>query len=267
MAESYSPGCCIYCGSKDDLSKEHVIPECLGGTLVLKGASCGDCRDITSALELKVGRQMYWPLRLKLAIPGKKKHKKKRPTHWPILIGDDDDLEQAEIEIGKVPTSYVTMDFAPPGFYSKAPKSDTNPEMKLAMNADPEELRALAVELGMSKIEIEHTLEWAPFMRVIAKICHSYAISKLGMDGIEFYLPDLIVGKSGHLAYYVGGVSDEASKLDEKTELSVSLVYIDGSPHIVACTTIFGGGRFPTYEAVVGRVTDLAKVLAHGRDV
>lgn len=42
---------CIYCGSKDQLSNEHVIPYAWGGSLQVFDGSCERCRRITSKFE------------------------------------------------------------------------------------------------------------------------------------------------------------------------------------------------------------------------
>ena len=46
---------CIYCGAaptrKGALGKEHIIPQGLGGTLILPRASCRSCEDITKRIE------------------------------------------------------------------------------------------------------------------------------------------------------------------------------------------------------------------------
>ena len=42
---------CIYCGSEEDLRKEHTIPYSLNGLLLLKKASCETCATITSRFE------------------------------------------------------------------------------------------------------------------------------------------------------------------------------------------------------------------------
>jgi hypothetical protein len=47
-------GRCIYCGSTENLSKEHIVPLGLGGEDVLYDASCGWCRDATSRIESRL---------------------------------------------------------------------------------------------------------------------------------------------------------------------------------------------------------------------
>src|SRR4030095_5099103 len=60
MVKARIVGRCIYCDSTDGLTREHIIPEGLGGrvapdggheALVLGGASCARCTKITRTLE------------------------------------------------------------------------------------------------------------------------------------------------------------------------------------------------------------------------
>ena len=55
-----SRGACIYCGATDAaLSDEHVVPYGLGGSHVLRKASCCRCAAITSKFERKVMRELW----------------------------------------------------------------------------------------------------------------------------------------------------------------------------------------------------------------
>jgi len=51
-----SQGACIYCGSSDDLTDEHVVPYGLGGKMILPKSSCRRCAMITGQFEGKVLR-------------------------------------------------------------------------------------------------------------------------------------------------------------------------------------------------------------------
>src|SRR5438094_687329 len=54
---------CIYCGSKDNLSDEHVIPFFLYGQWILPLASCDNCATITSRCETSVARGHFGQMR------------------------------------------------------------------------------------------------------------------------------------------------------------------------------------------------------------
>jgi HNH endonuclease len=69
---------CIYCGSTEELSDEHIIPMGLGGRLVLSHASCAICSSKTSKQERTCLRTMYGPLRLLYGLPSRRKRERPR---------------------------------------------------------------------------------------------------------------------------------------------------------------------------------------------
>ena len=60
-ATMYAPvGKCIYCGStQEPLTREHIIPLSLGGSLVLPRATCHTHANTTSTFERSIARVMY----------------------------------------------------------------------------------------------------------------------------------------------------------------------------------------------------------------
>ena len=256
-----SPGRCIYCPSTVGLTDEHIIPQSLGGRLVLQEASCEDCRKITSEFERAVTREMYWPLRIRLGLLGSRKHKKERPKHWPGILQDGDKIEEMPIEVGKFPIIYCAMEMAPPGIITGEPPHNGNPELKIHIKADKDDIARFMKEVGVGKFEPQFTLEWNPFSRMIAKICHAHAVSIIGLTGVTFQLPALIRGESGHLAQFVGGIDQPAYELPAANDLGLGVREIGGKPYLFATTSIFGGRRFPTYQAIVGQIGDLDLIL------
>jgi len=79
-----SPHVCIYCGAKENLSDEHIIPKALGGRWILPQASCSGCSAITSAFEGVCARPILGPLRLYYGFPTRRK--KSRPKTMPLKV-------------------------------------------------------------------------------------------------------------------------------------------------------------------------------------
>lgn len=75
---------CIYCGAKENLSTEHIIPYSLGGRFELPSASCAVCQAATKKLEGKVCRgQLHVPR----SVSGiQTRRKKDRVTTVPIEL-------------------------------------------------------------------------------------------------------------------------------------------------------------------------------------
>jgi hypothetical protein len=202
---------------------------------------------------------MYWPLRLRLGLHGSRKRRKTRPSHWQgVLIDDDSGTETPlAIEVGKFPPLYVIAEFPPPGILLNRPLSDSNPELQIKLKGDAQELERFTRELGASRFEIEFNWHWDAFNRLLAKIGHAFAVAILGMDGFEHFLTPLILGQSAYFSHYIGGVTSQMDELAPPRDLQLGIREIDTQPMVFARTTIFGNRRFPTYEIVVGRITDL----------
>ena len=251
-----SPGRCLYCPSSDELTAEHIVANALGGKLVLEAASCTECRKKTSKLEEVVARQMYWPLRLSLGVIGNRKHKD-RPTHWPGVLQVNDRIEDMPIEVGKFPQIYAVMEMPPPRILSGAVATPEMPQLRIIIKPSKAELAKIAAQWGADQIEFKSEIVWGTFARMIAKICHAYAVSVVGLDGVDFFLPPLIVSPSDYIAHYVGGVDDPEHQLAPPHDLALRVQDIDGRPYLVAFTTILGANRFPTYQCIVGEILNL----------
>ena len=77
--ESRDIGICIYCGSMDNLTREHIIPKSFGGTRTLLRASCDKCARKTSRFETFLLKRppsghtgMLYDLRVIAGMPSRK---------------------------------------------------------------------------------------------------------------------------------------------------------------------------------------------------
>src|ERR1700740_3099926 len=75
---------CIYCGkgAPAKLTKEHIVPQGLGGGYILPKSSCEECRIITHAFETTVMSKNLIHFRTRARIHTR--NPKKRPTHLPL---------------------------------------------------------------------------------------------------------------------------------------------------------------------------------------
>ena len=104
-------GRCIYCGAGDcALGDEHIIPQALGGNMILPAASCHDCERIVGGqLEgwlLHKTKGMFAAARLRLEF--KSKRPKNRPKSLPYtIIGRDGIARTVEVPAKKVPKHWI----------------------------------------------------------------------------------------------------------------------------------------------------------------
>src|SRR5690554_2542178 len=82
---------CMYCGSTETLTDEHVIPYAMGGTLVFPASSCKKCAAATSRDELRVLRGFMYEGRLVAGLPSRRK--KKQPVNIKRILLRPDGTE------------------------------------------------------------------------------------------------------------------------------------------------------------------------------
>src|SRR6266404_2233956 len=75
-------GKCIYCGSQNDLTTEHALPESLNGDLELLKASCKVCAVITGRFEGRYTGETLKPARTVMGM--KSKRPNRTPKTFPI---------------------------------------------------------------------------------------------------------------------------------------------------------------------------------------
>lgn len=89
---------CIYCGNVDPpLTKEHIIPFCLGGRYTIPRSSCAECQKATSLLEFHVARTAYGLIRTALQFPSR--HKGSRSTTAAVTLEFADLRPPIEIDL------------------------------------------------------------------------------------------------------------------------------------------------------------------------
>lgn len=108
-------GQCIYCGSREELTDEHIIPFGLGGRWVLGKASCPSCSRTTAGFEQEVLRGMLGGLRAALKI--RTRRRAQRPTKSTLGLERAGSVEFVEVPIEQAVQLLVLPVYPPPGFF------------------------------------------------------------------------------------------------------------------------------------------------------
>jgi hypothetical protein len=242
-----SAGRCIYCGSNQARTREHVMPKGLGGCIVFLDASCESCRTITSQVERDTLAKDYKIFRAHVGFPMNEKVVPK-DAYWLVLPI----LPRPGILVGRAPSAdslitHVQRLSFHPSESVEIPISDDIPSPKFCLGS---------------------------FIRMIAKIAHGYAVGMLGIDRFAHLLPNLILGKNPNLLHHLAGCAD--SVIDEEmrkqrpitrkipdepqsswTTHQISLGVISPDGHRVLATVmlrLFAYYSVPLYEIVVGEL-------------
>jgi HNH endonuclease len=255
-------GHCIYCGKREGLSDEHVIPYGLGGDLVLYQASCQACADITSSLEMRLLRGHWWAYRRLLGL--KSRRQKEQISHLPVsLIKADGEKVAAQLSVEQS-CLVICLNFDPPSILAGDVRSDVPfaPRMYAkTVSAAPKEIvvDGKSIVLGPTeKVEIPTIFDAADLCRFLAKVAHGYAISRRGPEACsEYFLPKVILGDALGANTYVGGVSSPfIGPMLSGNGMHVMMDRVNGE-YLSVYVQLFRdkGQPTPIYEVVVGRLT------------
>lgn len=182
---------CIYCGSVETLSDEHIIPRAWGGVQQVKRGSCEACRVITSEFETQVLRQGTMTLvRRHLAIRSRSKHSR-APTVVDVEVVRDGATVVLQLPWKEAPVILGLPWFGLPGHLENAQRRGIGLEGWFAMPVGPNPDQ-LARDLGASDVHFEEQKVLPLAMaRAFAKIAYAHA----WQDGVIDILggaPDLV---------------------------------------------------------------------------
>jgi hypothetical protein len=250
-------GRCIYCGiTNKNLNDEHVLPLGLGGTWVLRKASCLECQSITSRFELDVLRHTLLPVRAKVDLPTR--HKKKRPIEFPLTIERGGKELTINVPIDQYPAILALPRFKLPAYIDKRPYDkgiDLNGLYHILLGR--KSLREVGKELNVDSLTYTVTYRGFKggfsFARLLAKIAYGLAVARFGANVIDTaYVLPAILGKSDDVGKWVGTEGESSSTAghlhDARISVENSDIYV--RIRLFACLP----GTCPEYLVVVGSV-------------
>ena len=235
-----SVGRCIYCGlgGSEQLSREHVIPKGLAGSLLFTKASCKSCAAVTAKFEedcLRFNFSVYRAIA-------------KFPSTRPPLQGPRalclPELPRPGILDGRIPSTELVCE-----------------RMIIWSGFSPSEQPFREPSLNFN---------WTAFLRMLAKIGHGYAVGELGIDSFVHELPQVILGERPDLAQHFVGISDYPYASLPDADLSEHIesepIYTAHETYIkilrrktdflaIAGIRLFAPHGAPFYECVVGPLT------------
>lgn len=246
-------GKCIYCGSNDELSDEHIVPYGLGAEWVLKEASCKKHRDITSKFELEILRGLWGPIRAATNVQSRRGHKGKR---YPVTITQQDGrIATVHIDPAKfgAPMHYLMLP-CPRYLSGEASDGDLSVHGRVThVLPDPEKFKdELRKAFNPKKVDITTNFRPVAFAQLLAKIGYGFAVGKYGLEGMKTcYLLDAI-DTGVDIGRWVGCL-DHGSTSQGKEHIEIEGGFINTATRdIVVQVRLFGKLRSPTYIIIVG---------------
>ncbi len=247
-------GACIYCGSTDDLTDEHVIPFGLAGKHQLRKASCRTCMKKTSLWERRVLNDTLGPFRAVLGLPTR--HPKRRSTDFTARVRRGDQWTEERIPLDKITATAAFPKLDPPGAYEgREPSTTFWTRGAIAITAirNDESERHPARRAGVDGILIPIATYPAAFMRMLAKIAWGFTVAQFGHDAVEPEILGIILGTDDHVGHWVGFPLEVGSLFDgPPTSTFRVTVFNNGAGAVFAGIQLFGPQGGPEYQVVVG---------------
>lgn len=247
---------CIYCGSTDQLSSEHIVPYAWGGTVQVHNGSCETCRLVTSAFEnyaLNDGAMAY--VRKAIGLPSRSKH---RSIKGPIdMAMEGQDGQALTIDSGTDrPVILGFPLFVRPGLLSGDGTRVTLDLEGVAAAAFGADLSTfMEGQSAAGAVQRESSKRVMAFARTVAKIAYGWAwrdgvIEWLGgADGlVDAFMrhPECLGAFLGTKPSPYERYSGVQLRVEYKLSMPRQLVYLE--------VQMFADTAAPIYEVVLGRV-------------
>ena len=249
---------CIYCGKKDDLTDEHIVPFALGGNLILPDASCTSCNNITRDFEQKVLRGFMHNARIAGKFPTRRP--KERPATIPIQIKVGDRFESVQLPSADAFGMLVLPKLERAAFLDGKPATQgvkvVGTQM-IGFGKSPEEL---AKSLNTKTLQSTANVDVTAFVRMLAKIGYSFAVASVGPFPLaEVPVLPLITGQSDDGSTWVGSAEYHIDVEDKGAQFALQLIEVSGTTNgtpenvLVARVKLFASSGATGYEVVVRR--------------
>lgn len=247
-------GYCIYCGQQEGLlSDEHVVPYSLGGTSVLRNASCRSCADITSRFELAIARRQLGAFRVRGDLPTRRR--KERPKVLSLeLVNKDGSKRIIDVDPDKHPGTLLLPDLPEPRLLEPTLGAPRRPFRYFFAFPDsdvlelPEKHNAVAMHIG--------SFEIGSFYLLLAKVAHAGAFIYPG-NWLRLWkplLPQLILRRREDYDHLIGGTGDPEFDVSDGTfPTFYRTVAVEDEMYLVAFFNLFGQNDTPVYQVVVGQ--------------
>ena len=246
-------GQCIYCGSTEKLTKEHIVPFALGGNLILPESSCRECARVTGRFEREVLRGPLRDVRVFLGIQSRSRHRD-APDHLFVEARYGDEWRTVHLPRAEYPVVGHFLRLSPPGyFFPEAYDGDISVAGYAAYTWGPHPAEVLKA-IGADEIRVRQFYAVGAFARMIAKIGYGTAVAFGRLDPARGRpeVVSAILGDSTRIGRWVG-VEEGSPERTPKGTLHATRVHADASRGmLLARVQLFSNSGTPTYVVVLG---------------
>jgi len=250
----YKPvGYCIFCGSLENLTREHIMPFGFGGSSTLPKGACKICACKTGKMEQDVLRGPFWPVRVFRDIKSRTKHSD-APKEISFRIVRKGKETEISMPIDEVPIIIQFPIYSDPEYF--APKDSVKGinirgSATVCFGEKPEEILR---RLDASSISFTQSENPTLFPRFIAKIAYCIAFAEGAFSKISEERPPVvtaILGDTDDIGRYVGSI-DEGGTSREGV-LHYSSMHEDTQQGLLMSQVqLFADSQSPRYYVILG---------------
>lgn len=255
-----SRGICIYCGaSGPGFSDEHVVPYSLGGSHVLRKASCRTCADITKKFEQKVARDLWGDARTAFNAPSRRKAQRPKKFNIPDANGRGKGFA---IPACEYPAGFVFYKMCQAGLLQGFPEHiDVSGSWQLAVIDDDARRKNFQGKYPNSELRIQFRHVPQYFGRLIAKVGYGHILTQIEPEDFKPICLPYILGQRRNVSYVVGGTFDkQAPEADNGYVLETAGFGSTERLMLVALVRLLANTWSPAYHVVVGEVVGSQRV-------
>ena len=238
--------CCMYClATGVPRSAEHLIPQAIGGRLLLRDAVCEPCRRLTGRLEQQtLDRDFVVPKTL-LALK-RRRARGQGPGRLPAVRIEGVDDTPTTLTADLFPRGFGLPTFDPAGLLADVDRTASPPRIGFV---------DCMLELGTpTRRTVAATPPLADphaYAYSIAKWAYALMVAQRGMDGCDTRaMRDLMLGKRHDVFAFVGS---PAAPVAASREWLHDFAVDDSRPWLTVSLALFASAGMVPYEVVVGR--------------
>ena len=255
-----SKGACIYCGATDvELSNEHIVPYSLGGSHVLRKASCARCADITKRFEQKVARGLWGQARTAFDAPSRRKSQRKQKLE---MSDPNSGGRKFAIPAAEFPAGLVFYKMGQAGLLQGlAPDIDISDNWQLVVIDDDQRRENFLAKYPERELIIGFQHVPHDFGRLLAKIGYGQVLTDLDPGDFRPLCLPYILGHRPNISYIVGGTYEDQEPLrDTGYTLETTGFAIADRFMLVAQIRLYSNTAAPAYHVVVGDIAGRDRV-------
>ncbi len=246
-------GECIYCGSKTNLTREHIVPYGLGcpPEWVLYEGSCRACARITSAFERDVLKEYFREPRATLDLPTYRRKNRSKSVDLRLLR--DRQSFVASLPAGECPTLIVMPHLKVPAYMGDYDYERGVMVVGCSLHG-PSDMKERLARLDADGFSVSVSGVLVSFARMLAKIAYGMSVLQFGFHAFKevFVLP-CILGQKDDAGQWVG-CSQEPAIVPEVDKLLHTVEVASSNSVVGVYIRLFANYKTPVYLVFVGRL-------------